>query len=102
MYLVRDDDLGCLVFLNDDPRDDEFDGEVVDGVSLEDAGLENTEWPEGHSAPDYVLGVSLTDPKEFRAFKYERELADAGYRNVGEPFVCEMSWSDYLRKKLPR
>ena len=77
MYLVHDAEMECDVFLDDDPRSAGFAGEVVEGVSLEDDELEGPVWDHGSTRPQLLLAVAADDPKKFKVFSSEDEVASA-------------------------
>ena len=97
MYLVHDAEMECDVFLDDDPRSAGFAGEVVEGVSLEDDELEGPVWDHGSTRPQLLLAVAADDPKKFKVFSSEDEVANAGYRTIATTYAYDTTWSRYLR-----
>ena len=105
MYLVNDQRLGSpyLVFTVQDPRVDDYKGEVIDDVDLEYDELNVHRWNDGQRSPEACVGVAPDDPKHFRVFKYSDELRAAGYRPVAGTPITFRTWLDYvnLSKKPP-
>ena len=58
---------------------------VEEGVEL-DLPANYAEWPDGADRPEQVLCVSTTDPKNYKVFKYRREVDPAEYRPTGMNF----------------
>ena len=99
MFLVKDED--ALVFLEEDPRNDGFAGEVIEEVSL--AGLDQEELHcerDGAKSWDVeAVGISRKDPNEYRVFKRDQNRIDQGYIYVqGTPLVYGR-WAEYLQEK---
>ena len=101
MFFVRDPSLlGVCIFTHGDPRRDGYTGPLEEGVTLEYDMSGVSVWRDGERRPCQALGVSTSDPRAYRVFKYEDEVAQAGYRHVasGCPFVFG-SWADYCRMR---
>jgi hypothetical protein len=80
-------ELSTIYYLIEVPanRDDlERDGvEIVEGAWVE-VPSDPGEWPIGtDSPPPRTLGVSKTNPKHYREFKYPEEVEQAGFEPTG-------------------
>jgi hypothetical protein len=95
MFLVKDGK--TLVFLEEDPRDDGFDGEVFEGVNFEGLALEETSrWP-GQPELD-VVGYSPEAPMKYKQFRSSQDCAEQGYTVVEGTPVVYGRWAEYLQK----
>jgi hypothetical protein len=65
MFLVQHqrDGAKLLVFTGQDPREDGFNGAVVEGVSLDYDVNHVHSWPDGYDHPDACAGRDPADPK---------------------------------------
>jgi len=99
MFLVEHQQSGFthLVFLTADPRADGYKGPLTEGVSLDYDMMEIPRWSEGQPTPNCVVGMSRSDPKKYKVFKYRNELEDAGYDAVAGSACPAHSWSDYTK-----
>jgi hypothetical protein len=102
MFLVKDQryETTYLVFTWEDPRENGFRGDVVEGVSL-DYNMEAVHrWQDGRPCPEVCVGRAKNDPKHYQVFRYSSDREAAGYEQVpGMPLVFG-SWSDYIRVRL--
>lgn len=99
MFLVKDQRYGItnLVFVYEDPRRAGYKGSIEEGVRLDYDMDAIHDWPDGEDPPEVCVGRSRTDPKEYKVFKYRREVEPAGYEYVhGSPFRIG-SWNMYLK-----
>jgi hypothetical protein len=96
MFLVFDNETSQHVFINSDPRDDGFTGDVITDVTL-DVPDDLTEWPDGARCPEPALAVSPTDPTDYRLFKYDTEAKSAGFRVIGSRPVTASSYAVHVR-----
>lgn len=87
MFHVLDGE--CHVFMQFNPCDDGYDGEVEEVEFLYPPSVH--EWPEGSSAPTPCLG----NPQQFRVFRDNDELTKCGYSPIHSWREC-VRWSDYL------
>jgi hypothetical protein len=97
MYLVEDHRNGviCLVFTWEDPRKAGYQGQVIEGVTLE-KNEDVHRWPSETKRPIQCVGKAPDNPKHYRVFKNESDLQSAGYQPVsGTEFIAD-SWKDYL------
>jgi hypothetical protein len=94
MFLVRDRELNNLVFLQEDPRADGYQGDFQEDVSL-DYPADIHVWPDGTDRPEVVAGVSDADPNAYKVFKYSRQIRPAGYTPVGGNVWVYRTWADY-------
>ena len=69
------------VFTVQDPRRDEFEGEMIEGVNLEYSFAVH-EWPHGTERPDAALGRDPNNLNHYRVFKYHRDRQAANYEAV--------------------
>jgi len=101
MFRVRDPRTSLLIFTQEDPRKDDYNGEVESGVSL-DYPPEVLDWPDGPSKPTQVVGVREGEGKEYRVFRSEKDLREAAdYKKFsdGAPLVYR-SWLDYSLRQI--
>lgn len=100
MFLVRDPRTNLLIFVHEDPRKDDYRGEVESGVSLE-FPPEVLDWPDGAPRPQQVVGVREGDGKEYRVFRSDKDRRKAGYTKIsdGTPLVAR-SWLDYSLRQI--
>ena len=103
MFLAIDRRLGMdnYVFTQTDPRTEGYEGDVIDGVSLDYDMNAIHHWPDGQPHPNPQLGRDPKNPKHYVVFKCPDELRAAGFKFVhfNTPFVA-YSWPDY-RKLYP-
>ena len=69
--MVKDRRLGMdrYIFTWKDPRDDGYDGDVIEGVDLKYDLIEVHRWPEGQPRPDPQLGRDPSNKKNYKVFK---------------------------------
>jgi len=67
-----------LVFTDDEPRGDGFDGTVIEGVSLE-YETESPEWRDGEASSEECLGRHPDEPKEYRVFRSNLLCRESGF-----------------------
>jgi hypothetical protein len=103
MFLVKDDRFQPpnLVFVERDPRDDGYTGEIVDDVSLDYDELKVHRWDDGQRRPEACVGIAPDNSKHYRVFKYSDQLHAAGFEPVaGTPIASFASWFEYIRISL--
>ncbi len=103
MFLVKDDRFQPpnLVFVDQDPRNDGYTGEVVDDVSLDYDELKVHRWDNGQHRPEACLGIATSDPKHCKVFQYANQLQPAGFEPIaGTPVNSFSSWFEYIRLSL--
>lgn len=102
MFRVQTQRFGTTrqVFTVEDPRKAGYKGDAEDGVNLEFDMEAVYTWPEGERMPEACLGRSLTNPKQYKVFKYRHELDAAGYEFVPGTTSKFGWWLDYLRLHL--
>jgi hypothetical protein len=78
---------------------DGYQGEVIDGVSLDYDMNAIHLWPDGEPCPQPLLGRDPANPRHYKVFKSALELREADFELVfnSAPFV-EVSWSAYQRR----
>ncbi len=95
MFLIYDTERSCHVFTQADPRDDGSIGSVQTDVTFEDDG--DNDWPDGAPCPERVLGVSISEPKKYKIFKYSKDCKNAGFRILGTHFDSDyVSYAAYF------
>lgn len=100
MFLVFDESSSppYLVFTWENPREDDYGGEVLDDVSLVyENGVD--EWPLGEAAPEPCVGTK--DHKRYEVFRGCEKLRASGYAPVPGMPVVLTRWSDFLRLVHP-
>lgn len=104
MFLVKDRRFGMdnFLFIQLDPRQDGYTGEVIEDAKLDYDMPDVRRWPDGEPHPDPQLGRDPKDPTRFKVFKFPQELKAAGFDFVHShaPLVA-YSWSDYRRQYRP-
>ncbi len=98
MFLAKARRLGMddYVFTQKDPRTEEYEGDVVDGVTLDYDINAIHHWPDGQPRPNPQLGRDPRNRKHYKVFKFPEELHAAGYEFVhsSTPIVAS-DLSDY-------
>ena len=90
------------VFTWADPRKDGFRGECEDGVRLDLDPEVVYSWPEGETRPEACLGRAPDDPKQYKVFRYKKDLESQGYEPLSGSTLVFGSWADYLKiRRLP-
>jgi hypothetical protein len=102
VYLIEDRHRGAtnLVFTWEDPRQDGFKGDFIEGVTLDYDMDAVHSWPNGDARPEACLGRSSDNPKHYKVFKYASDLQAAGYQLVPGTALEFGSWSRYLKAGL--
>jgi hypothetical protein len=99
MFLIEHQWAGVtnLIFTWQDPCNDGFTGAVIEGVSL-DYDMNHVHlWPDGHERPEAITGQDPANPKQYKVFKYARDLQGAGFRPVVGTANVFGRWADYTR-----
>jgi|GEM_PF-6417490 len=98
MYLIQiTKPIELLLFLESDPRQDGFDGEVKEGVTLEDR-LSN-DFPDGGTMPTHYLGISRDNNNEYRVFGSVNDCYGAGFRHIPSNFTSHFaSYAEFLSR----
>ena len=108
MYAVTIEPLRGVYFLDtlpDSVRDQAAEDDrwkVEEGVEL-DLPLNFGTWSEGAEPPEQVLCRSVSDPKSYKIFKYQRDIDPAEFHPTDKHFAgifSRSSW-DRLMKILP-
>jgi hypothetical protein len=100
MFLVQHNINGAtyLVFVHEEPSDEDCRGKVTKDVTLDNDGA--TSWPPGGDAPDDVVGRNSRNATEYKRFGSEKACKAAGYVVVPGNFAgVYASWSKYLGSK---
>ncbi len=100
MFHVEDRRHGIFqVFTVADPRKDGYLGtDLEEGVDLDYNKQTVHGWPyDGSAPPEACLGRSRQNPKQYKVFKYGRDLQAAGFDSVPGMPVDFGSWSDYVK-----
>ena len=98
MYLAHDVTINCHVFTDKNPRDDGYDGELQENVTLDTSEGVN-EWRNGTRSLDGCLGQDPEDDSHYKVFQYDKDCSNAKFHNLGTNFSSHDSWSDYEKIK---
>jgi hypothetical protein len=97
MFLAHDTKRNCFVFTITDPREDGYEGEVVEDVTLEEEENLNV-WPDGSDRPTSVLAHARDNPRRFKRFKSDDRAKAAGFEPYTyAPMMAYHRWADHLR-----
>lgn len=98
MYLIQiTEPIELLLFLDSDPGEDGFKGEVKTDITL-DERISN-DWPDGGNMPTHYLGVSRDNGHEYRVFGSLNDCHAAGFRHIPSNFTSEFaSYADFLKR----
>lgn len=104
MFLIKDRRFGMdhYVFTYKDPRVEGYQGETIEGVTL-DYDLEKIHlWPEGTRMPNPRLGRDPLNTKHYKVFKFPENLNEEQYELVSNntPIVVN-SWINYRKSFYP-
>ncbi len=94
MYLVIDSATRCYVFLESDPRDDGYEGDVIEGVTL-DTQVSEESGEVDATAQVPCLGRDKTKPNAFKVFSCTKDCRQAGFEPAGGVFGVFDDWTDY-------
>jgi len=97
MFLIRSGEPAKTVFFAEDPRDEGYCGEVEEGVIVENPDEDLTIWPDGADAPMPSIGLSPTNPKQYRFFKWPKQRQSSGYLRVRGTAAVSLSFEEYRR-----
>jgi hypothetical protein len=100
MYAVTLEPLNSVYFLAERPGDGPWT--VEEGVDLDLASGYDV-WHEGSPCPEQVVGVSTSDPKLYKVFKYSRDMNPDDFKSTGKTFggfFSKRSWERF-KSKLP-
>jgi hypothetical protein len=99
VYLVEDKRNGVtnLVFTWGDPRRAGYQGNVIDGVTLDyDMEAVHT-FPDGAARPEACVGRAADDSKHYKVFRSNNERRSEGYEPVTGDAAVFGSWKDYVK-----
>lgn len=98
MYAVTIEPLNAIFFLADRP--DESSWPVEEDVSIDIPS--NFAYRTGDEAePQHVLCAAVTDPKQYKLFRYEKEVDPGEYRPTGRQFggvFSKPTWQRFLKQ----
>jgi len=94
MFLVIDNTTRCHVFLENDPRDDGYEGDLQEGVTLE-TGAATTADEVDSTAQVPCLGRAKQDPSKFQVFSCTKDCRQAGYEPTGGVYGVFENWEEY-------
>lgn len=77
---------GVTMYSENDPRENGFDGEVVEGIQLEYDELTIHEWQSGTKCPEPCVGIDKNDDSRHCVFRFKADCLAAGYRFLTASF----------------
>jgi hypothetical protein len=105
MYAVTIEPIESIYFLSERPEGERWEAiqkntkvKVEEGVGIEIPTNVNL-WPDGAECPEQVLCRSTSDPKQFKIFKYTREINRNEFVPTGKNFggaYSAKSWERFL------
>jgi hypothetical protein len=109
MYAVTIEPLGTIFFLAERPEGKGWEAiqqlatvHVQEGVGIDIAPNFDSR-PEGAAPPEHVLCVSTTEPKNYKIFRYHREVNGSSFRPTGKDFggvFSKRTWERF-QEKIP-
>ncbi len=100
MYAVTIEPLVAIFFVSDQPQGEGW--QVQEGVGLDVPSNYDT-WPEGEKQPEQVLCASISNPLNYKLFKYSEDIDTAEFQPTGKHFggvYSRPSWTRFV-KNLP-
>jgi len=94
MFLVIDSATRCYVFLENDPRDDGYEGELLQNVTLETAPPTTSDEVDS-TAQVPCLGRKAGQPLQFKVFSCTKDCRQSGFEPTGGVHGVFTDWTEF-------
>lgn len=94
MYLVIDPITRVYVFVEKDPREDGYEGDVHQDVRLDEIGT-LYDRSQDSTTPVPYLGRSTSDEKHYRVFECLKDCRAGNFEPVATVYGAYETWTEY-------